>query len=97
MVERRVSIECGSAFIQRRVHPSTCDSVRRGGMGPGRKHPVPYSREVIDLFEAQAGADVTFLRMLTGVWRYTMTDEVWARIRRLQELVADKLPEYRGD
>ncbi|QDL93981.1 hypothetical protein FDP22_19090 (plasmid) [Paroceanicella profunda] len=43
-------------------------------------------------FEQRAGADLAFARMLTGAWRYRMSDDVWRRLRRLQAGVPDPLP-----
>jgi hypothetical protein len=36
--------------------------------------------EFITLVEQQAAADPKFARMLTGVWKYTIPDAVWARV-----------------
>ena len=41
--------------------------------------------------EAQAAGDGKFARMLTGVWKHTMTDEVWARVQAVQARVSDPL------
>jgi hypothetical protein len=38
----------------------------------------------IDRVEQRAKADPKFARMLTGVWQYMMTDEVWARVEALK-------------
>ena len=39
----------------------------------------------IDVVEQRAKSDRKFERMLTGVWRYRMSDEIWARVEALQE------------
>jgi len=44
-------------------------------------------------FEERSAADPKFARMMTGVWRYRMTDEVWERVQRLQARVEDPLPD----
>jgi hypothetical protein len=47
--------------------------------------------------EEWAAGDARVARMLTGVWRHLMSDEVWARLRAIQLAVADKLPAFRPD
>jgi hypothetical protein len=44
------------------------------------KHGDKYIGKV----EQQAKADLKFARMLAGVWKYIMTDEVWARVEKLK-------------
>ena len=55
-----------------------------------------HGENVIAWVEAQAAEDGVFARMLTGVWKYKMTDEVWARVQALQGRVSDPLPAFRG-
>ncbi len=42
---------------------------------------------LMPLFEERARKDPKFARMLTGVWRHRMSDEVWMRLRALQAAV----------
>ena len=44
------------------------------------KHGDSYIKEV----EQRAESDPKFARMLSGVWKYTMSDEVWARVEALK-------------
>ena len=48
---------------------------------------------LMPLFESQASKDPKFAYMLTGVWRHRMCDDVWARLRILQNKVAMPLPQ----
>ena len=41
--------------------------------------------------ESLAEHDAKFARTLTGVWKYTMTDDVWERIRVIQSRVQNPL------
>jgi len=43
-----------------------------------------HGEQYIDQVERRAEADPTFARMLAGVWKYMMTDDVWARIEALK-------------
>lgn len=47
--------------------------------------------EYIDVVEGNAVADHKFARAMTGVWKYMMTDDVWARIQAVQAQVPDPL------
>jgi hypothetical protein len=49
------------------------------------KHGAEYIGEV----ERRAAADPKFARMLAGVWKYMMTDDVWARVEALKQRFAD--------
>jgi len=56
-----------------------------------------FGKDVIPLVEKEASIDPKFARTLTGVWKHTMTDEVWARVRTIQRCVSDPLKAYRPD
>ncbi|HVE59972.1 MAG TPA: hypothetical protein VNB22_24375 [Pyrinomonadaceae bacterium] len=47
--------------------------------------------EFIDLVEQEAKSNSKFARTLTGCCQFQMTDEVWARVQKLQAQVEDKL------
>jgi hypothetical protein len=49
------------------------------------KHGEKYIGEV----ERRAASDPKFARMLSGVWKYMMTNEVWARVRALKAKFPD--------
>ncbi len=42
---------------------------------------------LMSLFEERARKDPKFARMLTGVWRHRMCDDVWMRLRALQATI----------
>ena len=50
-----------------------------------------YGESYIVFVENEAQSNPKFARALTGVWQYMMTDEVWARVQRLQENVSQPL------
>ena len=43
-----------------------------------------HGEKYIEKVEQRAEADPKFARMLAGVWKYMMTDEVWARVEALK-------------
>jgi hypothetical protein len=43
-----------------------------------------HGDKYIDRVEGSAEADPKFARMLSGVWKYMMTEEVWARVEALK-------------
>jgi hypothetical protein len=48
-----------------------------------------HGADFIDAVEAQVAADPKFARMLGGVWKYMMTDEVWERVQALKARYSD--------
>lgn len=50
-----------------------------------------HGENYIDSVEREAENNPKFARALTGVWKYRITDEIWARIQILQSRVKDKL------
>jgi hypothetical protein len=56
-----------------------------------------HGEDYISLVEEQAAADPKFARMLTGVWRYKMSDEVWSQVERLKARVTEPLRPSAGD
>ena len=46
-----------------------------------------HGESYIDRVEQQASTDAKFCRALTGVWKYLMKDEVWERVKAIQERV----------
>ncbi len=43
-----------------------------------------HGEKYIEKVEQRAEADPKFARMLAGVWKYMVTDEVWARVEALK-------------
>ena len=50
--------------------------------GPLEDYIARLGERVIDRVEAQAAADPKFRSLLGGVWRNSMSDEVWTRVQR---------------
>ena len=72
------------SFILAAIAHATDDELDHIAAGPIEhllgKHGVKYIEKV----EKRAEADPKFARMLAGVWKYMMTDEVWARVEVLK-------------
>ena len=50
-----------------------------------------HGDDFIAAVEQQAAGDPKFARMLTGAWRYRMSEAVWARVQALQAAVPNPL------
>ena len=50
-----------------------------------------HGEECIALIEAEAARDQKFARAVTGVWKYMMTEEVWARVETIKSRVPVEL------
>jgi len=50
-----------------------------------------HGEECIGLIETEAARDQKFARAVTGVWKYTMTEEVWARVQAIKSRVPIEL------
>ncbi|MEZ4443297.1 MAG: hypothetical protein R3B72_29650 [Polyangiaceae bacterium] len=50
-----------------------------------------HGSEYIDEIERRATPDSAFGRMLTAVWKYQMSDDLWARVQALQARVENPL------
>lgn len=50
-----------------------------------------HGSEFIGGVEQQAVQDLKFARAMTGVWKYTMTDEIWSRVETVKNSVANPL------
>jgi hypothetical protein len=44
-----------------------------------------HGEKYIEKVENQAATNAKFARAMTGVWQYRMSDEIWARVRAIQE------------
>ena len=80
-------------FIERAVAlVDSDDGMGRIAAGP-LEHLLGWHGEVfIARVEERAMRDPKFARVLTGVWRYLMSESIWARVRALQGRVSDPLP-----
>ena len=56
------------------------------------EHQLAHHGSMIPHYQAQARLDLRFRRMLTGVWRHRMSDEVWVQLREIQAQEPDPLP-----
>ena len=54
-----------------------------------------HGPQFIGEIEKEAAIDPQFARMLTGVWKHMMPDDVWARLQAVQVHVPNPLPSYR--
>ena len=71
-------------FIVAAVAHASDDELGHIAAGP-LEHLLGHNgTKYIDRVEQRAEADPKFARMLAGVWRYMMTDEVWARVEALK-------------
>ena len=50
-----------------------------------------HGKECIEWVETEAVRDQKFARTVTGVWKYTMTEEVWARVQAIKSRVPIEL------
>jgi hypothetical protein len=55
------------------------------------EHILAYYGSMIPHFEKQAANSTKFAKMLTGVWRHKMGDDVWMRLRKIQTSVVNPL------
>jgi hypothetical protein len=51
----------------------------------------------IEQIERWAAIDTKAARMVTGVWKYMMSDDLWMRVRAIQARVAHPLSAYQPD
>lgn len=54
-------------------------------------HILAHYGSMMPDFEEVASTDQKFKRMLTGVWRHRMSDDVWNRLRIMHSEVSDPL------
>jgi hypothetical protein len=79
-------------FIRAAVaHAESDDELGQIAAGPVEHLLGWHGEKLIAQVEQQAGADPKFARMLTGVWKYMISDEVWARVQAIQVRVLDPL------
>jgi hypothetical protein len=80
------------------AHAESDDDLGHIAAGPVEHLLNRHGKDFLARVEAEAAADATFARMLTGVWKWDTTDdEVWARVQAIQSTVSDVLgPEREG-
>lgn len=79
-------------FLVAALDNSTCDEeLLHIAAGPAECLLSRKGEDSITWFEERASLDRRFARMLTGVWRHMMSDDVWRRVQALQANVDDHL------
>jgi hypothetical protein len=71
-------------FILAAVVHASDDELGDIAAGPMEHLLGKHGELYIENVEQRAEADPKFARMLAGVWKYMMTDEVWARVQVLK-------------
>jgi hypothetical protein len=71
-------------FILEAISHASDDEIGHIAAGPVEHLLRKHGEEFIEKVEQRAQADPKFGRMLAGVWKHTMTDEVWTRIEALR-------------
>ena len=56
-----------------------------------------HGEAYIGVVESEAARDDKFARMLTGAWKYMMSNEVWGRVQAIQARVLDPLKRSGGE
>lgn len=70
---------------------TTDDELGHIAAGPAECLLSRKGSESIGWFEERASSDRRFARMLTGVWRHMMAEDVWQRVQALQGALDDGL------
>ena len=71
-------------FILAAIHHASDVELGHIAAGPVEHLLGKHGENYIEKVEQRAEADPKFARMLAGVWKYMMTDEVWARVEALK-------------
>jgi hypothetical protein len=71
-------------FIQAAMRVASDEELGHIAAGPIEHLLGKHGEEYIDAVERMAEADPKFARMLLGVWRHMMSDEVWSRVEALK-------------
>jgi hypothetical protein len=75
-------------FILAAVTHASNDELGHIAAGPIEHLLGKHGEQYIEKVEQRAEADPKFARMLAGVWKHLMTDEVWARVQALKSRYA---------
>lgn len=71
-------------FILAAVAQASDEELGHVAAGPVEHLLGKHGAKYIDQVERHAEANPKFARMLSGVWKYMMTDDVWARVESLK-------------
>ena len=71
-------------FILAAIAHSSDEELGHIAAGPVEHLLGKHGEKYIEKVEQRAEADPKFARMLAGIWKYMMTDDVWARVEALK-------------
>jgi hypothetical protein len=71
-------------FILAAIAHASDDELGHIAAGPIEHLLGKHGAQYIDKVEQRAEVDPKFARMIANVWKYMMTDEVWARVEALK-------------
>lgn len=71
-------------FILAAIEHASDEELEHIAAGPVEHLLGKHGEEYIEKVERVAEINPKFARMLAGVWKYMMTDEVWARVETLK-------------
>lgn len=71
-------------FILAAISHASDEELGQIAAGPVEHLLGKHGEKYIEKVEQRSEADPKFARMLAGVWKYMMTDEVWARVEALK-------------
>ena len=71
-------------FILAAIAHASDDELEHIAAGPMEHLLGKHGDKYIEKVEQRAEADPRFARMLAGVWKYMMSDHVWARVEALK-------------
>lgn len=77
------------------AHATSDDELGHIAAGPVECLLGHHGAQFIDEVERLATTDPQFARMLTGVWKYMIPDDVWARLQAVQARVPHPLKSSR--
>ena len=80
-----------SFLVKAVAHAQSEDELGHIAAGPLEHLLGKHGASMIDRVEQLAATDEKFARMLTGAWRYMMSDSVWQRVQALQARVQNPL------
>jgi hypothetical protein len=71
-------------FVLAALHYASDEELEHIAAGPVEHLLGKHGEKFIEKVEQRAEADPKFARMLAGVWKYMMADDVWARVEALK-------------
>ena len=80
-----------SFLVKAVAHAQSEEELGHIAAGPLEHLLGKHGASMIDRVEQLAATDEKFARMLTGAWRYMMSDSVWQRVQAIQARVQNPL------